>query len=67
MLAVPQGAGTDLAVFAADADPATVTDPLKDDSDDDGIVDGNEDLNRDGRVDPGETDPSSADSDAVTV
>jgi hypothetical protein len=35
----------------------TGTDPQLRDSDGDGVPDGREDLNRDGRVDPGETDP----------
>ncbi|MEM6928155.1 MAG: hypothetical protein AAF602_14580, partial [Myxococcota bacterium] len=40
-----------------DADPATTTDPNDDDSDDDGLIDGEEDLDLDGAVSPGETDP----------
>ena len=39
------------------------TNPNDDDSDDDGILDGNEDANHNGRVDPGETDPLKADTD----
>lgn len=39
------------------------TDPDDADSDDDGLPDGAEDLNRNGRVDPGETDPNQADTD----
>jgi len=39
------------------------TDPNDDDSDDDGILDGNEDKNHNGIVDPGETDPLKADTD----
>ena len=42
----------------------THTAPLDDDSDDDGLMDGNEDLNRNGLLDEGETDPHLADSDA---
>ena len=34
------------------------TDPLDDDSDDDGWVDGEEDTNHNGKVDPGEKDPN---------
>ncbi|MDF1553746.1 MAG: S8 family serine peptidase [Deferrisomatales bacterium] len=49
------GADTDLALFVADADPATTTDPTKADTDGDGIDDGVEDANRNGRWDPGET------------
>jgi len=37
--------------------------PVDDDSDDDGILDGNEDADHDGVVDPGETDPCEEDSD----
>ncbi len=61
-LADPDGGGpllgTDAATFVADADPTTTTDPLKADSDDDGLCDGvpvaalacvdGEDLNGDG-------------------
>jgi Ca-activated chloride channel family protein len=39
------------------------TDPDDADSDDDGLPDGAEDLNRNGRMDPGETDPNQADTD----
>ncbi|MCP3872773.1 MAG: hypothetical protein GY699_06405, partial [Desulfobacteraceae bacterium] len=42
-------------VFVADADPSYETDPLLKDSDLDGIDDGDEDLNGDGKIDPGET------------
>ena len=38
-------------------------DPGDDDSDDDGILDGYEDTNRNGVLDPGETDPCNPDSD----
>lgn len=65
--------GTDLAAWTADEDPTTTTDPLDDDSDDDGIIDGHEDQNRNGRHDGtvgrtgdaglGETDPKNPDSD----
>jgi len=44
--------------FVPDADPATTTAPLNPDSDGDGIPDGTEDANRNGRLDPGETDPN---------
>ena len=57
-LASPQGAGTDPGVFQPDLDPGTITSALDLDSDNDGIDDGVEDLNCNGRVDPGETDPS---------
>ncbi len=39
------------------------TDPNNPDSDRDGLADGEEDKNRNGRVDPGETDPNDRDSD----
>jgi len=39
------------------------TDPTDADSDDDGLADGQEDRNANGRVDPGETDPNKSDSD----
>ncbi len=39
------------------------TDPQNPDSDADGLPDGQEDRNRNGRVDPGETDPNRQDSD----
>ncbi len=39
------------------------TDPRNPDSDADGVPDGQEDRNRNGRVDPGETDPNRRDSD----
>ena len=50
--------GTDPALFVADADPATTTDPTAEDTDGDGVFDGAEDLNANGQVDPGETDPN---------
>ncbi len=43
------------------------TDPADPDSDDDGIPDGIEDLNRNGRLDPGELDPADPDSDGDGV
>ena len=50
--------GTDGGAFIADADAgATVTDPLASDTDGDGFIDGDEDLNADGQVDGDETDP----------
>jgi len=39
-------------------DPATKTDPLNPDSDGDRLKDGYEDANQNGKVDPGETDPT---------
>lgn len=49
--------GTDPARFVADADPTTQTDPDVADTDGDGVEDGVEDRNLNGRVDPGERDP----------
>ncbi len=49
--------GTDVGIFIPDSDPTTTTDPLDDDSDDDGTPDGSEDINHNGQVDVGETDP----------
>ncbi|MFO0590844.1 MAG: hypothetical protein U0441_25090 [Polyangiaceae bacterium] len=42
----------------ADADPATTTDPLDADTDDGTVNDGAEDANLNGKIDPGETDPT---------
>jgi len=47
----------------SDADPTTETNPTVADSDADCISDGDEDTNKNGRVDPGETDPLDQDSD----
>jgi hypothetical protein len=61
-VADPDGAGpllgTDAAVFIPDADPSSTTDPIDSDSDGDGLSDGEEDLNANGRVDAGESDPN---------
>ena len=46
--------------FVADADPSTVTDPRRADTDGGGVVDGMEDLDRNGAVGVGETDPNDA-------
>jgi hypothetical protein len=55
-------AGTDLSVFVPDGDAgATRTDALDPDSDGDGLLDGEEDANGNGVVEPGETDPNIAD------
>ncbi len=53
---------TDLAAgcFVPDDDPATTTDPARADTDAGGVPDGDEDANRNGRVDAGETDPNDA-------
>ena len=70
-------AGTDTDVWIPDADPGTETDPLDDDTDDDGLVDGNEDVNGNGKKDgeigvtdtqgSGETDAANPDSDGDGV
>ncbi|HEY3450839.1 MAG TPA: adventurous gliding motility lipoprotein CglD [Myxococcales bacterium] len=49
--------------FVADSDPASRTDPLRVDSDCDGVRDGDEDKNKNGKVDPGESDPNKRDTD----
>jgi hypothetical protein len=53
--------------FVADADPSTTTNPTDPDSDDDGAIDGAEDQNGNGRLDPGETNPNNPDSDGDGV
>jgi len=51
-----------------DADEgATTTSPLDPDSDDGGLNDGDEDLNHNGVIDPGETDPNDPTDDTVPV
>ncbi len=63
--------GTDSNLVDTDADGLgdcvealiTGTDPLDDDSDDDGLLDGNEDINGSGTVELGETDPLDPDTD----
>ena len=54
--------GTDTTKFQPDMDPATNTDPLNADTDGDGVKDGDEDTNHNGRVDAGETDPAVKDA-----
>jgi uncharacterized repeat protein (TIGR01451 family) len=49
---------TNPAVFVADLDPTTKTNPKAFDTDGDGLSDGQEDANRNGRVDAGESDPN---------
>lgn len=59
-LTIPEGQDTDTTSphWQPDSDPTTMTDPLSVDTNGDGVPDGEEDLNRNGRVDAGETDPS---------
>ena len=54
--------GTSLAIFVPDADPASTTNPVNADSDGDGYTDGQEDLNLNGRLDAGESNPVSGSS-----
>lgn len=54
---------SDPARFIPDSDPSTTTNPLNPDSDGDALVDGQEDLNLNGRLDSTETDPNRADTD----
>ncbi|MCC6524339.1 MAG: hypothetical protein IT373_16895 [Polyangiaceae bacterium] len=70
------GDGLPDALEAGDADPGTLpvdsdldgTPNFRDpDSDDDGLADGDEDLDHDGQLDPGESDPTSADTDGDGV
>jgi 6-phosphogluconolactonase (cycloisomerase 2 family) len=51
---------TDLSIFQEDEDPLTTTDPLDPDTDNDGLLDGEEDTNFNGKFEPerGETDPN---------
>jgi len=62
-LSAPQGNNTNLTLFVADSDPATTTSPIDDDTDDDGIIDGNEDVNHNGKTEENETAPFLADTD----
>jgi uncharacterized protein (TIGR03382 family) len=59
----PSGTNQSSPNFRPDADPATKTDPGVADTDGDTLLDGEEDANRDGRLDATETDPNDADSD----
>jgi hypothetical protein len=65
-VADPDGAGpakgtdTNSPSFIPDQDPATTTNPLDSDTDNGGILDGTEDLNSNGQLDAGETDPTGA-------
>ena len=51
---------TEVSVFVPDADSSSFTSPTDMDSDGDGLSDGEEDLNRNGAFDQGETDPLEA-------
>lgn len=52
------GADTDITVFLPDLDNTSTTNPLNPETDGDGFSDGEEDVNHNGRVDAGETDPN---------
>ncbi len=58
-LTAPEGRNTDIASphWRPDADPSTRTDPLSADTNGDTVLDGQEDVNANGAVDPGESDP----------
>ena len=51
------GSATDPTIFQPDYDPTTTTDPTDSDTDNDGWLDGEEDLNKNGMFEPGETNP----------
>jgi len=57
-LTTPQGNDTDTNNFVPDADPTSTTDPTDPDTDDGSVWDGAEDVNGNGAIDPGETDPN---------
>ena len=56
------GTSSDTTNFVPDADDETSTDPLKADTDGDGLEDGIEDANQNGRIDAGESDPNDPNS-----
>jgi uncharacterized repeat protein (TIGR01451 family) len=56
------GPDTDTNIFQPDLDTTTTTNPLDDDTDSDGLLDGEEDINHNGRVDGGEGDPATTTS-----
>ncbi len=60
---VPQGNDTQVELFVPDSDPSTTTDPLDDDTDNDGLLDGTEDVDYDGFAGGGETDATQFDTD----
>ncbi|MCB9508226.1 MAG: OmpA family protein, partial [Myxococcales bacterium] len=59
--------GTDPRELAIDLDPTSTTDPTRQDTDSDGLRDGEEDASHDGRRDETETDPTLADTDGGGV
>lgn len=65
-ISVPQGSDTWDIFFIPDADGGlTTTSPLLNDSDSGGLIDGYEDMNRNGRIDAGETDPNNTSDDYI--
>jgi uncharacterized repeat protein (TIGR01451 family) len=66
---VTAGPGTDTSRgrFIADADPTTTSDPQRADTDRGGRIDGTEDINKNGRLDPGEGNPMVASDDPAQV
>lgn len=52
------GEDTDTSVFKPDEYPPITSDPLNPDTDGDGMIDGDEDVNANGHVDLGESDPT---------
>lgn len=59
------GSDTSIPPFVQDEDPGTTTDPTNSDTDGGGLLDGEEDLNFNGKVDEGETDPNDPSDDLV--
>ncbi|WNG44405.1 OmpA family protein [Archangium minus] len=59
----PEGTDTDSPNFVPDEDPSTTTNPKKIDTDGDGLKDGDEDQNHNGRLDSGESAADDADTD----
>jgi len=59
----PVGLDTNDAAFIPDADPSTTTNPRNPDTDGGSVSDGDEDLNHNGRIDAGETDPNNKNDD----
>ena len=59
--------GTNLNIWIPDADPSTTTSPFDADSDDGGASDGQEDLNHNGKVDGGESNPNDSGDDVNGV
>lgn len=64
-LPFPQATDLGGSVFVADKDPGSRTFAVVADSDRGGMPDGAEDFSRDGRLDPGETDPSNPKDDGT--